>query len=133
LLLLSGALLVLPAAALAQSAGDEQYADPFGPTDQPDKSGNQSSGDNSGQQTQPAPQTQAPVQSTVQAEPADPAGDSGSTLPRTGLPALILAASGAALFASGGALRRRADRPDVRRPAGQYVPWEAHRAVRERH
>ena len=69
----------------------------------------------------------------LQAEPADPAGDSGSTLPRTGLPALILAASGAALFASGGALRRRAERPDLRRPAGRYVPWEAHRAVRERH
>jgi hypothetical protein len=131
-MLLSGALLALPAGALAQSAGDEQYADPFGPTEQPDQSGNQNSGDNADQQTQPAPQTEAPVQSTVQAEPAAPAEDSGSSLPRTGLPALILAGAGAALFASGGALRRRADRPAVPRPAGEYVAWEAHRAVRDR-
>ena len=34
-LLLAVSLLALPAAAMAQSAGDEQYADPFGQTDEP--------------------------------------------------------------------------------------------------
>ena len=34
-LLLAVSLLALPAAAMAQSAGDEQYSDPFAQTDQP--------------------------------------------------------------------------------------------------
>ena len=37
-LLLALSLLALPAAAMAQSAGDEQYSDPFGQTDEPNGS-----------------------------------------------------------------------------------------------
>ena len=36
-LLLAVALLALPAVATAQNAGDEQYSDPFGQTDQPER------------------------------------------------------------------------------------------------
>lgn len=97
-LVLALGLLALPSAALAQSAGDEQYADPFGEVEQPNDA-----------QEEPAP---AP-------EPAhapEPAGDqpavasqepAAPTLPRTGLPAAVLAALGGALMAGGGVLRRR--------------------------
>ena len=92
-------LLALPAAAAAQSAGDEQYADPFGQTEEP-----------SGSQDQPAP---APA---PEADPAAPAAEEqvvasqqadAPALPATGGPALLLAGAGALLFAGGAALRRR--------------------------
>ena len=47
-LLLAVSLLALPTAAMAQSAGDEQYPDPFGQTDQPN-----------GSQDEPAPEPDA--------------------------------------------------------------------------
>jgi hypothetical protein len=107
--------LAVPAAALAQSAGDEQYSDPFQedqPADQGNQGdqGNQNSGDqanqNSGTQAQdPQPAETAPAQSS---QPTDTTATGAQTLPRTGLPALWLALSGAALLGAGIGLRRTA-------------------------
>ena len=113
-LLLAAFMLALPSAAFAQSAGDEQYADPFGQTDQGDQSSGGSGGGGGGgggSQGQPA-QTPAPA-------PA-PSGDVGAatetqvaqqtdapTLPATGLPVGLLAGTGALLLAAGTTLRRR--------------------------
>jgi hypothetical protein len=95
-------LLALPSAALAQSAGDEQYADPFGEVEEP-----------SGSQEEPAAPAEptpapAPAETGVPAEQAVASQETGApTLPATGLPAGLMAGAGAALFAAGGALRRR--------------------------
>jgi hypothetical protein len=100
-LLLAVSLLALPAAAMAQSAGDEQYSDPFGQTDQPN-----------GSQDEPAPDADAaPAAPATPAAPAEQAVTSqeaaAPTLPATGLPAFLLASAGGMLLASGAALRRR--------------------------
>ena len=102
-LLLAGAMLFVPSAALAQSAGDEQYADPFGEVEEP-----------SGSQEEPAaPAEPAPAPATAETgvPPAEEAVASqetaAPTLPATGLPIGLMAGAGAALFAAGGALRRR--------------------------
>jgi hypothetical protein len=99
-------LLALPPAALAQSAGDEQYADPFGQAEKP--------GGSQDQQTQTPAAPTAPA--TAPAEQSGAAlGDSQAvaeqtgapTLPATGLPVGVLAAAGGLLLASGTTLRRR--------------------------
>ena len=100
-LLLAVSLLALPAAAMAQGAGDEQYSDPFGQTDE-----------QGGSQEQPAPEPEAaPAAPATPAAPAEQATASqdaaAPTLPATGLPAFLLASAGAMLLASGVALRRR--------------------------
>jgi hypothetical protein len=102
---LAAFLLALPSAALAQSAGDEQYADPFGQVEQPNKG--------QGQQAQ-TPAEPAPAPAPAQATPATPAGQSvasqetaAPTLPATGLPAGLLAGTGALLLVAGTTLRRR--------------------------
>jgi LPXTG-motif cell wall-anchored protein len=112
----------VPAGAVAQSAGDQQYVDPF------------AGGEGGGGQEQPAQQEQ-PTQQEQPATPAEPVpvdpapsepapsvpsegGDgeaagavapeaSGATLPRTGAPTLALLAAGAALTGVGAVLRRR--------------------------
>jgi hypothetical protein len=98
-LLIAASMLALPCSALAQSAGDEQYADPFGQVEEP----------NSGQdQSAQAPAT--PAQTTTPTTGADPAvasQEAGPTLPRTGLPAVFLAGTGALLLGAGTSLRRR--------------------------
>jgi LPXTG-motif cell wall-anchored protein len=115
--LIAALTLALPGAAFAQSAGDEQYQDPFG-GDQSQGSGGQSQGPNnqstqtpaqSGQQgTQTAqaaptaaPTAAAPLATTTQATAAVP------QLPRTGEDAGLLALGGAVLLAGGVVLRRR--------------------------
>jgi hypothetical protein len=100
-LLLAVSLLALPAAAMAQGAGDEQYADPFGQTEEPN-----------GSQEEPAPEAApAPAAPETPAAPAEQtvtAQDTAApTLPATGLPAFLLASAGSILLASGAALRRR--------------------------
>jgi hypothetical protein len=103
-LLLAALMLAVPSAAFAQSAGDEQYADPFDRPQQP-----------SGSQEAPA-QTQAPAPAPAPAQ----GGDTGAaaetqvaqqtaapTLPATGLPVGLLAGTGALLLAAGTTLRRR--------------------------
>jgi hypothetical protein len=105
------ALALAPAAAHAQGAGDDQYADPFGGQDAP--------------QATPAPRrtpapTPAPPQSAAPASTPAPAGPSRAqptpppTLPYTGVDAWPLALSGALLLGSGLALRARlrASEPD---------------------
>ena len=101
-LLLAVSLLALPAAATAQSAGDEQYADPFGQTDQP--TGSQ---DDPASQPDAAPAPAAPATPAAPAEQAVTSQEAAPTLPATGLPAFLLASAGAMLLASGAALRRR--------------------------
>jgi len=103
-LVLAAFLLALPAGAVAQSAGDEQYADPFEQPQEP-----------SGSQEQPA---QAPAEPAPAPAPsADTAGAAqtqvvqqtdAATLPATGLPVGLLAGTGALLLAGGTTLRRRA-------------------------
>ena len=99
-LFLAVSLLALPSAAMAQSAGDEQYADPFGQTEEP-----------SGSQGEPAPEPDAAPAPAAPAAPAEQAVTSqetaAPTLPATGLPAHLLASAGAILLGSGAALRRR--------------------------
>lgn len=110
--LASAAVLAAPAPALAQSAGDDQYQDPFGGNS--GGSGGGSGG--SGSQAPSTPSTPAPAPSTpvpaaspaattAQATAADP----GRELPYTGSPvdALLLAAAGGTLLASGLTLRVR--------------------------
>jgi hypothetical protein len=100
-LLLAVSLLALPAAAMAQGAGDEQYADPFGQTEEPN-----GSQDEAAPEAAPAPA--APETPAAPAEQAVTAQDTAApTLPATGLPAFLLASAGSILLASGAALRRR--------------------------
>ncbi len=115
-LITAAALLAMPGVALGQSAGDEQYTDPF-------------QGGDGGGQEQPAEQPSAPAPSepaapvepapggngTAEAAPsaeaapaAEAAQEASPTLPRTGLPVLILATIGYALLLAGIAIRRKA-------------------------
>jgi len=114
-LVAAAALLAAPAPALAQSAGDEQYEDPFAGQ-------NDNGGGNESQQpaatATPAPAQQAPAPAATAAPStgAAPAA-SGSTsvapasgqaeLPRTGLDTAPLIVLGTVLLASGVALRVR--------------------------
>ena len=114
-LVAAAALLAAPAPALAQSAGDEQYEDPFAGQ-------NDNGGGNEEQQpaatATPAPAQQAPAPAATAAPStgAAPAA-SGSTsvapasgqaeLPRTGLDTAPLIVLGTVLLASGVALRVR--------------------------
>jgi hypothetical protein len=98
-LLLAAFLLALPSGALAQSAGDEQYADPFEqPKEQP-----------SGSQEEPAPEP-APAESgeTAGATQTQVVQQTDSpTLPATGLPVALLAGAGGLLLVAGTTLRRQ--------------------------
>ena len=107
------ALVLAPAAAHAQSAGDDQYSDPFG-EEQPQA------------QAPSAPAAPAAPAAPSQAAPAQPAPSSDSApaatqpapapvaaageLPRTGGDAWLAAALGLALLSAGVALRARARR-----------------------
>jgi hypothetical protein len=104
-LILAVALLAAPASALAQSAGDEQYVDPFqdegggGGAEQPE------------QQPQPEPAPEQPSEPVPSVEGDAPAAgaaqESAPTLPRTGAPVLLPAAAGYALLLAGIAIRRQ--------------------------
>jgi LPXTG-motif cell wall-anchored protein len=104
--LVAAALLAAPATALGQSAGDEQYEDPF-----------------AGQNEEPAQQEPAATATPAPAEPAAPApapaapestpapaaqpGAAPAELPRTGFDAGPVLAIGAVLLAGGVVLRLR--------------------------
>ena len=106
-------LALAPATALAQSAGDEQYQDPLAPSpgsqqqqqqqQQPQRGGSAPATPSSGQQGSAAG-------SAPQSQPAQQAGPGSSSgqLPHTGVDAWALALMGAALLATGLALRRAA-------------------------
>jgi hypothetical protein len=105
-LLMAASMLALPCSALAQSAGDEQYADPFGQVDEP----NGGQGEQGQAPEQSAPTPAAPAQTgTPTTEQAIASQEAGPTLPRTGpgLPGWYLAINGAVLLLAGTALRRR--------------------------
>lgn len=95
--------LALPSAALAQSAGDNQYADPFGsapPSSQPKR---QSSAPSGAGHSGPAPAAAPSAANGSGAVPAA-APATSATLPRTGLDALELVLAGAVAIAAGLAL-----------------------------
>jgi hypothetical protein len=98
--------IALPAASLADSAGDNQYQDPFANT-QPKHSGTNTAPTTT---TPPATSTPAP---TTQTQPtsagtsnADPASTDGQ-LPRTGLDLRLVGGLGVLLLGGGLLLRRR--------------------------
>jgi hypothetical protein len=99
-------LLALPGVALAQSAGDDQYADPFGDTEQP-SDGGQSGGD---QPVDNGGSNAAPPASAAPAPAATPTGaeatSAAPTLPRTGWDVVLLFAAAFPLLLGGIALRR---------------------------
>ena len=105
----------LPASALGQSAGDDQYRDPFAEGGQPQDQGTgggagngQTAPDTSGQAAPaPAPGTSAaPAPGTT--TPVEPTATTAATLPRTGLAAGLVAALGVLLLGAGLGLRRAA-------------------------
>jgi cytoskeletal protein RodZ len=116
-LLTLAALLAVPATALAQSAGDEQYVDPFqGGEQQPSEAPQEAPAEAPAEATEPAPAEPAPAAPTAPAAPSDAAGEAAAapaqadapTLPRTGGPMVLLAAIGYALLLAGVAIRRKA-------------------------
>lgn len=111
LLLALLALLAPASAALAQNAGDEQYADPFGEVEQPSGSEEPEQGTESPEA--PAQSTPAtPVDTVAQDSAAPEAG--AAQLPRSGFPVLLLVAFGWTLLVAGVAIRRGAAEPGPR-------------------
>ena len=103
-------LLALPATALAQSAGDEQYSDPFGKVDKGGDDGGGGGGGGGNTSATPAPDTStpsAPADTSVESTETTSTGATGAQLPRTGFPVLLLAGAGALLALGGATLRRR--------------------------
>ena len=104
-----GLMLALPGGVLAQSAGDEQYGDPF--ADEP-KSQSNGGGNGSRPATTPVQGNQGgSAGSTGVGNVEDQGATAGSTgvgeLPASGFDAGPLAALGAALLLAGAALRSR--------------------------
>jgi hypothetical protein len=101
-LLIAASMLALPCAALAQSAGDEQYADPFGQVKEPNGGNDQQAQapDQSAQAPAQASPTTGADQSVASQEAAAP------TLPRTGLDGVLFAVMGATLLLAGTTIRR---------------------------
>jgi len=97
-------LALLPAAAAAQSAGDEQYSDPFAgqsPSATATPAPAPATGAQPAQAT-PAPTAAAPAASNARAQAAQ--------LPRTGWDAFVPGALGLVLMSAGVALRARVRR-----------------------
>ena len=114
--------LVAPGAVLAQSAGDEQYTDPFQNVPSDDGGNQGGSGSQGGQEGpgsqggdpgagEPVAPTEPVVPDTsgtteVPAAPTTAPGGDGLALPRTGVPTAVLAVLGTFLLAAGVTLRR---------------------------
>jgi hypothetical protein len=109
------ALAIVPVAAFAQSAGDDQYQDPLGPGGDPAPSPSPSPSPSppSGAGTAPGTAPTAPS-GAAPASPGEPAQQGNVPLARTGFDALIPAVAGLLLLAGGAALlllpRRQARR-----------------------
>jgi LPXTG-motif cell wall-anchored protein len=113
-LLATAVLLAAPSAALAQSAGDQQYADPLADTpskqDDSGSQGNSGSG-NAGTQGNSGSGSSGAGTTQDQATPAAPAAEGTASqatdqaLPRTGSDSALLLAAGAVLLGSGMLLR----------------------------
>jgi hypothetical protein len=95
----------LASTALAQTAGDEQYEDPFGGSATPEATPSPSSG---GDET-PAPAPSAPAPAAPAGAAAPPAAPASTRpqLPYTGLDAGLVALAGASLLGGGVILRAR--------------------------
>ena len=103
-----------PATAIAQNAGDEQYADPFGNSSQSGGGGGSSgSAGTTGSGVAGAQAQATPSGTAATGTASTQATGSSGQLPRTGLDVGIVAAVGAALLVGGLALRRRS--ADARR------------------
>jgi LPXTG-motif cell wall-anchored protein len=116
------ALLAAPAGALAQSAGDEQYTDPFGDVDEPTQDQG-TTNESPAPAADPAGQAPAAGSAAGSVAAADP-GSEGA-LPQTGFPAALSALFGALLVAAGVSIRRRAQPPVALPP--WLVPAGSHR------
>ena len=94
-------------AGFAQSAGDEQYVDPF----EGEGNGGQTEQQAPEQDPQPAPAPEPPSEplpsSNGEEAPAEAAQETSPTLPRTGAPVILFAAAGYALLLAGIAIRRQ--------------------------
>ncbi len=101
ILLVATAVVALPATALAQSARDDQYQDPLGAAGGGGSSNSGAKGAANGGGSGSAGDSA----SSAQADPS--ASGQGNQLPRTGLPAGVLALSGATMLGAGLLLRRR--------------------------
>jgi hypothetical protein len=101
--------LALPAAALAQGAGDEQYQDPFGDEQsQPTPTATPAPAQPPATPSQPAAPA-ATATPAPQTAPAPAPASGGRQLPYSGADAGLLALAGAALLGAGLALRRAVD------------------------
>jgi hypothetical protein len=101
--------LSFPAGVVAQSAGDEQYSDPFAGQGQGQNEGSQQNQQPAPAPTPapaPAPTTTAPAEST----PVEPIATVADTLPRTGAETGWVAAGALLLLAAGVGLRQVAGR-----------------------
>jgi hypothetical protein len=103
--LVAALVIALPAASLADSAGDNQYQDPFANT-QPKHNKNTNTAPTT--TTPPATSSPAPAQTepTSSSSKADPASSDGQ-LPRTGLDLRLVGGLGVLMLAGGLLLRRR--------------------------
>ena len=124
LALLGGVLLLLPAGAIAQSAGDKQYTDPFAGESPPSRSQPQpsqgSSPPSGSNESSNAPALRSPgqlSQSPDQGASGAGSASSGGPLPRTGVESWALVLTGG-LMLLGGVLLRLGLRPLPRRAAG---------------
>ena len=96
--LLCAMVLAVPASAAAQSAGDEQYEDPFAPgTEEPEAT----------QAPAPAPAPEGEASAPAPAPDPTPQARAAQQLPYTGADVEIVLAAGAALLTGGIALRLR--------------------------
>jgi LPXTG-motif cell wall-anchored protein len=109
LLALLCALLLAPAAASAQSAGDEQYEDPFGDAT-PQAQATPAPAQAPSAAPAQAPATPAPAAPASASAPAATSASAPGQLPRTGGDAWIPALLGLGLLSAGVALRARARR-----------------------
>ena len=108
------ALLTAPAAALAQSAGDDQYSDPLGSNPSADR-GNSGSGSKQPSHSQSPAPSAAPSSSATTGSGTSAGGSNGSgshatasgrrELPRTGGEPGLIAALGAGLLLTGAGVR----------------------------
>jgi hypothetical protein len=99
--------LTVPAPVLAQSAGDDQYVDPFQNDGTEDDAGSNNSGSQGGSETT-TPDTSAEGGDGTATAGADASGGDSGSLPNTGLMIGGVAIAGVTLFLGGAALRRRA-------------------------
>lgn len=107
-LLFAAAILAFPAGSVAQSAGDDQYADPFGPTqEQPTDDGEQSPDAQAPDQGVPAlPDAPEQLAATPDDAAVVAAAEEEDTLPRTGFDVWMLLVMGWWTLLGGLALRR---------------------------